>query len=116
MIDDTISRQAASEAVCKMLKNCFNATDEMIESVKITVGELPPTQQWIPCTPETMPKMTDIYLVKVRINQYGEGMYPTFRTALWHTASKKWFVHESENSIIGDVTAWMPIPWEGKQA
>lgn len=44
MIDDTISRQAASEAVCKMLKNCFNATDEMIESVKITVGELPPAQ------------------------------------------------------------------------
>lgn len=70
---------------------------------------------WIPCTPETMPKMTDIYLVKVRINQYGEGMYPTFRTALWHTASRKWFVHESENSIIGEVTEWMPIPWEGEK-
>lgn len=44
MKDDSISRRVASEAVCKMLSNCFNATDEMIESVKITVGELPPAQ------------------------------------------------------------------------
>ena len=44
MKDDSISRRVASEAVCKMLSNCFNATDETIESVKITVGELPPAQ------------------------------------------------------------------------
>lgn len=44
MKGDMISKQAAVESVCMMLKNCFNATDEMLESVKITVGELPPAQ------------------------------------------------------------------------
>lgn len=44
MKDDSISRQAAIEVVCKMLSNCFNATDEMLESVKITVGEMPSAQ------------------------------------------------------------------------
>ena len=40
---DLISRQAVLENVCTMLRNCFDASDEMIESVKITVGELPPS-------------------------------------------------------------------------
>ena len=40
---DTVSRQAVIENVCTMLRNCFDASDEMIESVKITVGELPPS-------------------------------------------------------------------------
>ena len=44
MKGDMISRQVAVESVCMMLKNCFNATDEMLESVKITVGELPSAQ------------------------------------------------------------------------
>lgn len=94
-------------------KHCCHRWTKVIRK---TVDDMKAAQPgWIPCTPKTMPKMTDIYLVKVRINQYGEGMYPTFRTALWHTASRKWFVHESENSIIGEVTEWMPIPWEGGQ-
>lgn len=41
--DDAVSRQAVLENVCTMLRNCFDASDEMIESVKITVGELPPS-------------------------------------------------------------------------
>lgn len=40
---DTVSKQAVIENVCTMLRNCFDASDEMIESVKITVGELPPS-------------------------------------------------------------------------
>ena len=83
--------------------------------IRQTVDDLKAAQQWIPCTPETMPITTDVYLVKVSINQYGEGMYPTYRTALWHTVWRKWFVHEKEDSIIGEVTAWMPIPNEGGQ-
>ena len=137
MKNDSVSKSAVVEAICEEFSevycyNCEHQNDGMDycddcyrkymkwsaskKTVKRVVKKLPSAQQWIMCSPDTMPKMTDIYLVKVRINQYGEGMYPTFRTALWHTASKKWFVHESENSIIGDITAWMPIPWEGKQA
>ena len=47
---DTISRAEAIKSVCKMLSNCFNASEEMIESVKITVGEMPSAQRWIPCS------------------------------------------------------------------
>ena len=39
---DTVSKQAVIENVCTMLRNCFDASDEMIEFVKITVGEMPP--------------------------------------------------------------------------
>ena len=39
---NTVSKQAVIENVCTMLRNCFDASDEMIESVKITVGEMPP--------------------------------------------------------------------------
>ena len=69
--------------------------------------------RWIPCTPETMPKMsamTETYLVKVGINECGEGMHTEVRTADWYSSSKMWNVHESEKSIVGEVTAWMPIP------
>ena len=115
---DCISRQAALDAIKKLEKPAPTAQHlSAIFDCEDTIKALPSAQPgWIPCAPETMPKMTDIYLVKVGINQYGEGMYPTFRTALWHTASRKWFVHESENSIIGEVTEWMPIPWEGGQS
>lgn len=155
-VGDMVSKDAAIEFVCKMLSNCFNASDEMLESVKITVGELPSAQPepeefewchtcreydqekhcchrwtkvirktvdeikaaqpgWIPCTPKTMPKMTDTYLVKVGINENGEGMHTEVRTAEWGVISRTWYVHEHENSIIGEVTEWMQIPWEGGQ-
>ena len=68
--------------------------------------------KWIPCTPETMPKHTDDYLVKVGVNYFGEGMYENVRTALYSTVWKKWYVHESEKAIVGEVTAWKEIPRE----
>lgn len=43
-MDDYISRQAVLENICTMLQNCFDASDEMIESVKITIGEMPSAQ------------------------------------------------------------------------
>lgn len=122
MKDDTISRAAALDeveslvdtmSVCISMDECKgmrNMKQRVLERLK----ELPSAQQWIMCSPGTMPKMTDIYLVKVSINQHGEGMYPTYRTALWHTVWREWFVHEKEDSIIGEVTAWMPIPGEGE--
>ena len=67
-------------------------------------------RQWIPCTPETMPKMTDTYLVKVGINENGEGMHTEVRTAEWGAISRTWYVHEHENRIIGEITEWMPSP------
>lgn len=51
---DTVSRQAVLENVCTMLRNCFDASDEMIESVKITVGELSPSPT--PCRQAEQPE------------------------------------------------------------
>lgn len=80
-----------------------------------TVGaikSLPSAQQWIPCTPETMPKMTDTYLVQVGINENGEGMHTEARTADWNAVWQTWYVHTTR-CLVGDIIKWMPIPWEG---
>lgn len=113
MIDDTISRQAASEAVCKMLKNCFNTTDEMIGSVKITVGELPPTQQWIPCMPETMPEEDGEYLCTVYRAIPPYHMFHPEENVYVKTVEVK--EYRASSGFPSSVKAWQPKPkpWEG---
>lgn len=69
---------------------------------------------WIPCTPETMPKMTDTYLVQVGINENGEGMHTEVRTADWNVVWHEWYVHTTR-CFVGDIIKWMPIPWEGEK-
>lgn len=69
---------------------------------------------WIPCTPETMPTMTDTYLVKVGINENGEGMHTEVRTAEWNVIWQTWYVHTT-HCFVGDIIKWMPIPREGRQ-
>lgn len=49
-MDDTISRQAAIDALYKMLHDCFWADDEELDAVITTLNELPSAQRkgkWI---------------------------------------------------------------------
>lgn len=104
-MNDLIERQAAIEIVRKA-KDKSEAHRMMVQ--------LPSAQQWIPCTPETMPKMTDTYLVQVGINENGEGMHTEVRTADWNVVWHEWYVHTTR-CFVGDIIKWMPIPWEGEQ-
>ena len=107
-LNDTISRQAAIDAIERNSCNTQRAID--------AVNALPsaqPEQRWIPCTPETMPKMTDTYLVQVGINENGEGMHTEVRTADWNVVWHEWYVHTTR-CFVGDIIKWMPIPLEGR--
>ena len=53
MNDDTISRQAAIDGLIKMLGDCFQADEELVDAVVTTVKELPSVQ------PENARKRTE---------------------------------------------------------
>lgn len=95
-----------------------NGFNTALVAVKCDLDKVPsvtPKQPgWIPCTPETMPKMTDTYLVQVGINENGEGMHTEVRTADWNVVWHEWYVHTTR-CFVGDIIKWMPIPWEGGQ-
>ena len=108
-MDDLISRQAAIDAIM------CEPTDAHYPSwYAERLEQLPTAQRWIPCTPETMPKMTDTYLVQVGINENGEGMHTEVRTADWNVVWHEWYVHTTR-CFVGDIIKWMPIPREGGQ-
>ena len=100
-MDDIISRQEAINLFEK-----YGAEDDAIT----LLNSLPSAQPgWIP-TLDKLPDITDTYIVMVGINECGEGMHTEVRTADWNKVYKTWNVHESEKSIVGEVTAWMPSP------
>ena len=106
-MDDLISRQAALDAIM------CEPTDAHYPSwYAERLEQLPSAQRWISCTPETMPKMTDTYLVQVGINENGEGMHTEVRTADWNVVWHEWYVHTTR-CFVGDIIKWMPIPREG---
>ncbi len=65
--------------------------------------------RWI-SVDDTLPKHTGDVLVFVGINKLGEGMHNETRVANYNTVFQKFTVHESYNTLIGDVTHWMPLP------
>ena len=110
-MNDSISRSAASEAVCKMLSNCFNASDEMLESVKITVGELPSAQPgWIPWDSGRFPEESGTYTVTAY-----DGAKRCVTYAKYQKRLKRWELTGAR--AYWKVLAWQPkpIPWEGKK-
>ena len=103
---DTVSKQAVIENVCTMLRNCFDASDEMIESVKITVGELPPSPSrpqelhWIPCS-ERLPGQEQRVLINLSDGDTSVG---------WLLRGNIWFTDYSYGKPEDEVVAWMPLP------
>lgn len=102
--NDTISRQAAIDAMCNA---CSDWCDEGVCKKVSAIGNLPSAQQWIPVS-ERLPKESD---GKVLITVSGEvetGKYSEF--------SKTWFIGIL-NGVGGDAPiAWMPLPepWKGE--
>ena len=112
MTDDTISRAVAIDALNRRWGTCILG-DDIAEGCAKVLTALPPAQQWISCTSETMPVTTDTYLVKVSIYD-GERVHMGVRTADWNVRFKTWTVHETPIHMIGEVIEWMPIPLEGE--
>lgn len=68
-----------------------------------------PVFKWI-STENRLPELTSDYLVVVGINRFGLGMYDAVMVASYNTVYKKWHVYESKETIVGEVTKWMPLP------
>ena len=127
MVGDLISRAAVVDTIEGVDWYHINKNGEMVhgandndhqawykaEDIYKAVESVPSARRWIPCTPETMPKMTDTYLVQVGINENGEGMHTEVRTADWNVVWHEWYVHTTR-CFVGDIIKWMPIPWEGR--
>ena len=99
MKDDLISRQAAIDALAEW-------HDEAITN---RLNNLPSAQQWIPCTPETMPKVREWVLCQCRA-----GIMDVLRL----TEDGDWNKNYPHAEYMGGfVIAWMPLPdsWKGGQ-
>ena len=103
-MNDLISRQDAINAI----KARFGNVMVIEEATKALEGVPEAESDWIPIE-KALPKHTEDYLVVVGINQLGLGMCDCFRTALYNTVSKQWYVHESDKSIVGKVKEWKVI-------
>ena len=114
--EDAVSRFAVLRLIDYSSHDLNDAVDNryMQNEIKQLPSVTPKQPGWIPCTPETMPKMTDTYLVQVGINENGEGMHTEVRTADWNVVWHEWYVHTTR-CFVGDIIKWMPIPWEGGQ-
>ena len=104
-MNDLIFRSDAINAIKARFGNVM-----VIEEATKALEEVPEAESdWIPVEKE-LPKHTENYLVVVGISQLGLGMYDCFRTALYNTVSKQWYVHESDKfSIVGKVKEWKVI-------
>ena len=68
-----------------------------------------PTYEWI-SVEDRLPELTSDYLVVVGVNRFGLGMYDAVMVASYNTVYKKWHVYESKETVVGEVTKWMPLP------
>lgn len=72
--------------------------------------------RWIPVT-ERLPEKTSKYLVTVGINFFGFGMNDEVSVAIYNIKDGWFCAEENKDTIIGDITAWMPLPkpWKGDE-
>ena len=94
---DLISRQAAIEAM-----DGFNAcgyVEEPFERLEKALKEIPPAQQWIPCS-ERLPEATGVYIVTCNIYNGDKVDGVTATWSYWRR--NEW--------MMKDVLAWMPLP------
>ena len=92
--DDTISRQAAIDAL-----DCINGAEEVLRALP----SVQPEPKWIPCS-ERLPERADNVIIC-----YKAGDYTLVSTGRYLYKFKMWYV-----DVVGDlkdgVTAWMPLP------
>ena len=116
-ITDSISRAATVEAlneyfsrIGKLKRRGLSNAEKAISLDTVgAIKALPPAQQWIPCTPETMPKVREWVLCQCRA-----GIMDVLRLTEDGSWNKNYPYAEY---MSGFVIAWMPLPdsWEGEQ-
>lgn len=128
-MDDTISRQAAIDEIEYELEMINSALDSITldfntrERLRQRRGEareilnyiqqLPPAQpeqRWTPCTPETMPKKTDYYLVQYTRKYCRDEMAVAFYSVEEARCDDDYTWEIETFSDIKEVIAWMHLP------
>ena len=112
--DDVISRQAAIDAMCKLMNSWFgdNSKDEQ-EEIKWIINHLPSAQQWTPCNVDEQPpeEGRDVLITKkaFKIKGYEQEVIKAKRSADPRSGKIEWW---SEFGALTDkeVLAWMPTP------
>ena len=89
------------QEVCAFLANLMGVLEKQMSS-----SENP--NRWIPVS-ERLPEKTGKYIVTVGINRFGWGMFDEVSVATYNIRTG-WFVRDDKDTVIGDVTAWMPLP------
>lgn len=101
MSEDLISRQAAIEAIYKVL--CVKGKEYLYpdeERIVKSIGKLPSAQQWVPVS-ERLPHKYGVYLVTVKGLEFN-----TTDFCKYFPATKEFAWGEPCNDVI----AWMPLP------
>ena len=108
-MNDLISRQAAIDTVAKH----FRIDNDLLEVIVYEMERLPSAQldtQWIPCSPETMPKKTDYYLVQYTRKYCRNEMAVAFYSVEEARCDDDYTWEIETFSDIKEVIAWMPLP------
>ena len=120
---DLIDRQAAIDALEKWESEstwdewCYDHRDEAekysVISPSSVIFGLPsalPNTQWIPCSPETMPKKTGYYLVQYTRKYCRNEMAVAFYSVKEAHCDDDYTWEIETFSDIKEVIAWRPLP------
>lgn len=114
MKDDTISREAAIEAIKRAIWDKYTAKDAID-----AVCNIPSAQRWIPVS-ERLPDPDNVYkddptyyLVQ---SEYGDMMVAKF--IKFPGGARVWQQIHQYGAIMEDIVAWLPLPkpWKGKDS
>ncbi len=122
-LNDTISRAAVVDEIDGVDWYHINKNGEMVhgansaehqawykaDDIYAAIERVPSAQQWIPCTPETMPKVREWVLCQCRA-----GIMDVLRLTEDGSWNKN---YPHAEYMSGFVIAWMPLPapWKGEQ-
>lgn len=103
--DDVIYRQAAIDALNKRWGTCILG-DDIADGCAKVLSALSSAQQWIPCTPETMPETDGRYVCTYIHDGKKDVFMFRYEDGGWIVP---WYVKA--------ITAWYkPLdPWEGEE-
>ena len=118
MMDDTISRAAALDALDRLEYTPGEWATNGLAMCKDVIKALPPAQPgWIPCS-ERLPDNNRQVLVYARSVHFALAKYDEMREADG-TYKMQWVTFDAWKPFynIKEVIAWMPLPkpWEGGQ-
>jgi hypothetical protein len=110
MKDDTISKKAAIDALIDEYHGMISDESMKIYQIINWLSELPPAQQWIPCS-ERLPEVDRSVLVQLSDDFYDPIQVMTLDISKCEGASFCWRTQEMGiNFDMDDVVAWMPLP------